>query len=136
MAQDFPCPAPHSKDARQRKGSAVPPDNFQQQLCAEGLAEDPFGADIPRAIGHGRDDDDRDARQGSMLPLLSPKLPAIHHRHHQVQEDQLRPFLSTKVVERFPPVRNSNDPIAFFFEHFLERRANLRVVVDDQHQAR
>jgi hypothetical protein len=36
--------------------------------------------------------------------LLLPELPAVHDRHHHVEQDQIRMIVLPEVVERLTPV--------------------------------
>src|SRR6266516_1422484 len=79
---------------RQHRGEGPPaaaPHLLEQILDLERLLDAAGGADAPspllraRVRGH---DHDRDRRQGRIAQLLRPELLPVHHRHHEVEQDE------------------------------------------------
>ena len=65
-----------------------------------------------------------------------PELPAVHDRHHQVQQDHARARVGgLEVVERLASVADARDLVALVLQHLAQRIANVRIVVDHQDAA-
>src|SRR5438270_8495088 len=68
----------------------------------------------------GGEDNDRDVRQLRILALLRPEFPAVHDRHHQIQQHQARPGPAAQVVEGLLPVGHRLDDITFPLQRSAE----------------
>jgi hypothetical protein len=44
------------------------------------------------------------AIDGSRIYRAAPELQAVHHRHHQIEQDERRQVPFTQVVDRFLPL--------------------------------
>src|SRR6266498_3064504 len=69
------------------------------------------------AIGLRGDHDNRDLRQVRVLPLFVAKLPAVHDRHHQVEEDHGRAGPSSQSAESLEAMAGAGDAIALRLEN-------------------
>jgi len=58
------------------------------------------------------------------------KLPPIHHRHHQIEQDELGQLLIPQLGEGLLSVGGGVHQIALFLEELLERVSNIIVVFD------
>jgi hypothetical protein len=65
------------------------------------------------------------------VPHALSELPAVHHRHHQVQQDELR-WIRLELLQRLLPVASATDLEAFGLENLREGLQDVRVIVDDQ----
>ena len=80
----------------------------------------------------GAEDQQRRLAHSARVDLVD-ELPAVHHRHHQIEKDDGRP-LARQHVERFPAVGGHQDSVALGRETKCERLQNVWIVVDDEHQ--
>src|SRR5262249_26614169 len=79
---------------------------------------------------------DRDARQRGVVLLREAERPAIHHRHHHVEQDQTRRWgAGPQPLECDGAVLGADRRKIVVGQDLLERLANVGVVVDDQHAA-
>ena len=63
------------------------------------------------------------------------ELPAVHHRHHQVQENQVRHLL-LEPLQRLAPVPRPLHLVPLDLEDLAEGIEDVRIVIDDQHPTR
>ena len=87
---------------------------------------------VPRAVVHPRNHDDRNAAQVGVLALRVPELPAGHDRHHQVEQDDVRPASAPQPAERLEAVARALDFVALALEKRRERTQKDGVVFDQQ----
>ena len=78
---------------------------LEQAVEVERLFEERGRADVggPRLVESGQDDHGH-LRQRAIGLLLAAEFPAIHHRHHQVEQDDVRFVALGEVFEGFAPV--------------------------------
>ena len=83
--------------------------------------------------GRGQDDDGerRELRPG--LELVQEHL-SVHDRHHQVEQDQRRPWTSFQTFERGAPVGGFLDAVALLLEALADGPPRIAIVVDDEHE--
>src|SRR5262245_47876051 len=104
--------------------SAMALDNMQQAIDIDRFGKMPGHRDLRHStveIGPRRYDHHRNRRQSWVLLLRRTKLPAVHIRHHEIQEDQawwLR--LSAKLRERIEPISCGGDSVPLVFKDFRE----------------
>ena len=67
--------------------------------------------------------------------LLAAELPAVHHRHHQVEQDDARVDARRQPFERLLAVRGDFDLEAFELEKAAQHVPRINVVFDDEHCA-
>src|SRR5215210_5704543 len=60
-----------------------------------------------------REDDDRDMGELGMRPLPATEFPAVHHRHHEVEQDQIGGVALLQVGEGVAAVRHRLGPESF-----------------------
>ena len=100
----------------------------------ERLLDEVEGAGLGRLDGgaHGAVPGDDHDRQG-LVRRLDPlqRLEAVHARHLDVEEDQVR-RLALDQRDPFRPARRLEDLVALVLEDHPHRAADLRLVVDDQ----
>jgi hypothetical protein len=65
--------------------------------------------------------------------LCAPELPAVHDRHHQVEQNEAGGRPCVEAFERVAPVPGLHDRVAVHFEQQRQRLAHVAVVVGDQH---
>ena len=107
-----------------------------QQHLVKGFGEiilraqfDPF--DHAAQIGHGRDDDHRNVAPFGLGLQLAQNLKAIHLRHHNIEQDQIRLFRG-HLRQRLSPIGRADGGIAQIVE-FLLQGINIKgFVIDDQ----
>src|SRR5262249_33165292 len=58
--------------------------------------------------------------------------PAVHHWHHEVEQDQARGGLGAQVLERLLPVRDPDGAVTLVRQELAKALADPFVVVDDQ----
>ncbi len=59
------------------------------------------------------------------------ELPAGHHRHRQIEEDDVRRSLGHS-AQRFPPVRGGRDVVPFSLKRELDKGADAGIVIYHQ----
>src|SRR4051812_4915814 len=105
----------------------------EQRDALERLREPSVGVDFLRtfsSIGRRRDDDD--GRSTFTPPLeLATELPAVHHGHPHIEEDE-RWRVDHETVERFLAIRRALDTETFAFEDHPQELTKAIVVNDDQ----
>ena len=112
---------------------AVALDSLEQASEVERLHHQLRGVDQHRAVAGGGDDDERDVGDLGVLLLLPPELPAVHHRHHEVEQDDAGAGRGRlQVVEGLAAVPHARDVVALVLENLTQRVADVRIVVDDQ----
>src|SRR6185295_4761957 len=79
-----------------------------------------------------REHDDRDGRERGIGLHPALELPAVHHRHHQVEQDDVGPVGAVEVVERLPAVRDRGRVVAFERQQLSHHLAQVLVVFDDE----
>ena len=68
--------------------------------------------------------------------LLPAELPAVHHRHHQIEQDDARVHARGQAVERLLAVGGDFDLEPFQLEKPPQHVAGIHVVFDHEHSAR
>ena len=61
------------------------------------------------------------------------KIPAVHDRHHQVEDDGRRGWPSPKVLQSGVAVRGARHLETFLLQRLAEGGTDRGVVIDDQH---
>jgi len=113
----------------------MPRDGTQQSIDVDGLVKD-FGRIDAGDRADCGDYQNRHLSERGILFLPSAKLPSIHHRHQQIEDDQVRQrprFL--KMIERLQTVLRALYRIAFVLENIAERLKSALVVVDHEDAA-
>ena len=83
-----------------------------------------------------RDDQHGNGREAGIPLLLDPELPAVHDRHHEIEEDGVGALSGPKMLQRLEPVRAGARVVALVAEKSEERLPNVRVVFDDEDRFR
>src|SRR5208282_2394371 len=60
------------------------------------------------------------------------KLPSVHHRHLEVENDESGQWLAAQIFERLLAVGAERDPITFEIEDVAQRGTRPFVVLDDE----
>src|SRR5438132_147932 len=115
---------PSSVHSRSKRSVSV-----EKPVAAAGGAEAPSPVLRAGVRGH---DHDRDRRQGRIAQLLRPELLPVHHRHHEVEQDERGRRHGVQPIERLLAVRGADDPMTLVFEDRDERVAQVEVVLDDE----
>src|SRR5215217_8563021 len=112
--------------------------HLQQVVQLEGLGQVADSANVLGLAAHvavRAEDDERDGRDGRrLLAHALGELPAVHHRHHQVQQDELR-RVRLQLVQRLLAVAGAADLEALGLQDLRERFEDVRVIIDDEHRA-
>ena len=118
--------------------SAVALGDLQQAIDAQRLAQVVDGAQRQRGVAHvavARQDHDRDRREvGRLLQLLAQQ-PAVHLRHHHVQQDQAGAHVILQVLQRLAPAADARDAIALVDQDVGDGVTHVWIVVDDEDRA-
>jgi len=75
-----------------------------------------------RNEGKTREEDDRHVAGSAVVGAFREELPAVHHRHLQVEENERRRLDPRELVERLPAVASGLDAVALELEEPAERR--------------
>src|SRR5258706_15552400 len=113
-------------------------DHRQQPIEIQRLGEPGGPADVARLLLHASvraDDDDRNLRDLPPPELLLAELPAVHHRHRHVEEDEARIRLLLETLERRAAVLRLQDVEARLLEVLGEALPEERVVLDNEDRA-
>jgi hypothetical protein len=115
-----------------------PADGAEQFVPTHGLAQGRGRAQGNRRLlgvdptGEG---DDRDAGDVRLLQLDGPELPAVHHRHHEIQQHQVPVAVGLQLGERLLPVLRHGRVITRLAQHLGQDGRQIGIVVDDQDAA-
>jgi hypothetical protein len=111
-------------------------DEANEGLRVYGLMYYGYGAGflrLQRNVGTSGHDHDRNIGQERNGGSLGEKPPAIEHRHHQVQKNQLRASLRTvNQSKRFKSIRCTQDILAPERQNIREQFAGFTIILDDQ----
>ena len=72
-----------------------------------------------------------DGEVGRLLQLLAQQ-PAVHLRHHHVQQDQAGKHVILQVLQRLAPAGHARDAIALVDQDVGHGVTHVFIVVDDQ----
>ena len=89
-----------------------------------------------RSLPGRRHHDHRNVASSASLHLLAAELPAVHHRHHQVEQDDAGLTPAFEALERLLAVGGALDLEAFQLEEPAQHVAGIDVVFDDENCAR
>jgi hypothetical protein len=105
-----------------------------QGLEIERLADVGVRRDGPRlgaAVGGHRDE--RNPRQHPVGALHDPKLPAVHHRHHEIEQDQIgRLRRAAQRLQRLAAVGDGRHRGSLVAQQIGERGTDVLVVFDQE----
>src|SRR6266542_344388 len=79
-----------------------------------------------------RHDHDGDVAERLVAELLRAELPAVHARHHEVEQDEAGADAVAEEVERGPAVLEQARRVALVDEELADDLAEIGVVVDDE----
>ena len=85
----------------------------------------------PRLIER-RQDDDGDVGELGIRALAAAELPAVHHGHHQVEQDEIGAVTFFKVVEGVAAVRDCFGPESLERQQLRHHLPQVGVVFDDE----
>src|SRR3989338_1740177 len=115
-----------------------PLDAHEQILVVEGLDDvilDPFQLkEVLHPVAR-RQDDHRDLAATELGVELSEARVAVHHRHEDIEDDEIRLFLRGK-RKRLLPVAGGDHRVAFGLQADLHRQRELLLVVRHQNLLR
>src|SRR2546421_2793074 len=77
--------------------------------------------------------DHRYRREVGVVFLVFAKLPAVHHRHREIQDDGVGPVSCAKDVQRLQSVVGDEDAIVVLLEKNGELLADVAIVLDNEH---
>src|SRR5438132_235836 len=80
------------------------------------VAAGPEGAGDFGEVVLGREDDDGDRGQVRVAALLLAELPAVHHGHVQIEQDNARRFGVPQQIQGFSTVGGTGDVVAFLLQ--------------------
>ena len=109
----------------------MPFEHAQERIAIDGLGQERLRVDPPFA---GRRGDDRDGRQVRIVLLVLAEFPAVHHRHHHVEDDGVGPVSRPHHLQRMLAVIRDQDAVIVLFEHGAELFANVAIVLYDQYE--
>ena len=111
--------------------------HLQDVLDTERFEEQRLGVDPARGIrAGGGDHGDGNAAQGRVAELLRAKRGAVHHGHHEIQEDQTGMRSGPQECQRLLTIGDTDGSVAFVAEEPAEHLADVGIVIDDQDEAR
>src|SRR5439155_14177144 len=118
--------------ARRRR---EPLEQLEEAVEIERLREDVGGEEAPatQRIGIRRDDDHREAGEATITHLLAPEGPAVHPRHHEVEEDDGRLDAPPQDAQSLLPIGGTDRCATETPEQLQHGMAQLLVVFDDQY---
>jgi tRNA A-37 threonylcarbamoyl transferase component Bud32 len=110
-----------------------PLDGRQQDRDVQGLGDEGGGVHCP-GLGRpvGRQGDDRYLGQQRVALLLQPELPAVHHRHHQIQQHHIRRLPPPQPGQGRSPVRGGRDLEPLQGQKVGQGGPDVMVVLDDE----
>ena len=62
--------------------------------------------------------------------MMLQKLPAIHYRHHQVQDNDSGRRRVPQIIQRFATIGGRNNRVASILQHIGQRLARADVIVN------
>jgi hypothetical protein len=86
-----------------------------------------------RRIERG-EDDNGDVCDTRILDLPASELPAVHHRHHEVEQDEVGTIATLEDVKRFDAVRDSLSAVPLEREELRHHLTEIGVVFDDENR--
>ncbi len=99
-------------------------DGGQQQLHRDGLAHESGNGAVHHQVSTGGEDQHGHGGEFRGFLALVQELPAVHHRHHQIEQDELRRRgVVVEPLERIAPVAHRLDGVAGIVERLLHRLA-------------
>src|SRR5579871_4022129 len=102
-------------------------DRLLDQLNITDLSADGLPAEPRRT-----DDQDWNVTQRRVVQLLVAEVPAVHHGHHQIEQDRGGARTVSQDVERLLAVGRRHDLEPFLLQPFPERFANRGVVLHEE----
>src|SRR4051812_17905127 len=103
----------------------------------ERLGERRHRIDLREAFAvHGRHDDDRDARERRVEQLVLAELPAVHYRHHQVEEDRFDGSAGLEQQQRLAAVRSRQRGESLEMQQLLHHLAEIGVILHYEDRVR
>ena len=108
-------------------------DRRQEPIEIDRLRKPAVGSNRGNVLARtgGRDDDDRNRREPGIACLALAEFPAVHHRHHQVEDDDARLAGFIERVERQLAVRGGAHVETLELQEPPEHFAGVAVVFDD-----
>jgi CheY-like chemotaxis protein len=103
----------------------------KQPIHIHRLNNDFISVDVG-AIAQRRNDDYRYVRESRIPDLLRAEMPPIHHRHPQIENDQIGRRFLIQVVQSLPAIPGRHRAIALHLEKRDHRFARVFVVLDDE----
>ena len=79
--------------------------------------------------------DDRNLRELGVALLPAPKLPPVHDRHHQVEEDDAGGLSAVEVDERLLPVGGGDSAVPFILEELAKGIPDVLVIIDHKYDS-
>src|SRR5439155_15668221 len=112
---------------------------LQQAVDGHGLGEESGDSHLRGRGSNVRmrtEKDDGNVLDRGIPLLLGSELPAVHRRHHHVEEDEAGPDRSVaELLECFHAVRRGNGFVFGIGQHLGDGVANLAIVLHHQHGA-
>src|SRR5262245_58192675 len=114
---------------------AVLPHQLEQPVEIERLLEHGRSVDFGGAplIERGQDNH-RNAGKGWVGLLLAPEFPAVHDRHHQVQEDDVGLGAPLEIFERLEAIGGGRRPEPLEREQLGHHLAEIGIVFDNENR--
>src|SRR2546428_12822382 len=63
---------------------------------------------------------------------MPPEFPAVHDRHHEIEQDDVRRLTAFEILQRFASVRYGRGLESFEREQLRHHLAQIRIVFDDE----
>jgi len=112
--------------------AAVMADQLKQTIEVEGLLEKRCRIETGGAsLIERREDNHRHLRHLRIGFLVAPEFPPIHHRHHQIEQDDVG-FLFFEILQRFASIRDRRRIESFEREQLRHHLAQICIVFDDE----
>src|SRR5436190_1243885 len=112
-------------------------DDLDQSIEVDGLRDDRFISIDPAAVDTMCRRHDRDWNGGKrrVSPPLIEEGIAVHHRHHQVEQDGRRKVRrGAQELQRLEAIRGREDLESAVRERLGENLPDIEIVVDDQYR--
>ena len=115
--------------------SAMLADQLEQPIEVERFLEKRDAVEIRRARLIERRQDNHWHVGQRRIPLLAPpELPAVHHRHHEIEQDHVRAIAVTQIFEGVAAVGHRGGMKPLESQQLRHHVAQVRIVFDDQHR--
>src|SRR3954452_1164815 len=116
-------------------GAAVGADQREQPVEIQRFFEESRRVEVRRAVLiERREDDHRDRRERRIGLLLAAEFPSVHHRHHQIEQNDVGLRRVVEILQRFAAVGHRRGLKSLEREQLRHHLAQVFVVFHNQHR--